>query len=664
MDDAGTATQQVSEAIDPATEGTRVVTNKLGQYAFWQLGQPLPAGWTECFRAEQQSACRAYIQQHWTGHDRPTGETPAPRLTDLFEAVVDEFGDQVALSVGDSDTTYRELDAITNQWARVLIAEGVGPETVVGVSIERAPRLIIAMLAIVKAGGAYLALDADYPASRLQYMIEDARPRLVLRSHDRLAVPAGVLDVDVRTDAFAGRAAAFDGGRLSQAERREPLRSDHLMYVIYTSGSTGEPKAVAITHEGVECLRDTQRQFLAPGPGDRVLQWASFNFDAAFWDTTLALLSGATLVVPPGADTMPGDPLHFTLERECITHAVLPPAVLSTTEPEGVLIGGTILSTGDSCTPSIVERWAPGRRFINGYGPTEMTVGVSMSEPIQPGEPITIGRPWPGNEVRILDQALHPVPDGADGELYLCGAGMARGYLRKPDETALKFLPDPLGSPGSRMYRSGDRGVRGPDGTLTFTGRTDRQVKLRGFRIELEEIETRLRDSPEVDLAVAQVVGSLESARIIAFATVHAGSSPQGEALKTYLATVLPPHMVPSNVIVLPGFPITVNGKIDRERLVRELHERSAAEVEPGSGTAGGASPVLTIAAEILEVSLAPSDNFFDRGGHSVAAAQLAQRVQRETGVRLKLRDVFESASMHELDERWATALAAQAPTG
>ena len=438
----------------------------------------------------------------------------------LFESVVARFGELPAAVDGRNVLRYDELNERANQLARCLVEQGVGPDSIVAVAVPKSNDLIVTLLAVLKAGGAYLPLDPAYPAERLSSMITDARPTLLVRT-PAVVVPfgPGLREIVLDDPALDRMCAGMPGHDLAQAERRAPLRADHLMYVIYTSGSTGTPKGVAVPHGGVPDMVATQQAILGAGPGDRVLQWASISFDAAFWDVTLALLSGATLVLAPPDDLLPGRPLHDTLIRFDITHAVLPPVALSETSADGVLTGGTVMSTGDSCTPTLVRKWSPGRRMFNGYGPTEVTVGATVGGPVREGDEVDIGTPWIGNRVHVLDERLRPAGPGPDGEFYIAGSGLARGYLNRPAATAIKFVPDPFGPPGSRMYRTGDRGRSGPGGELYFAGRADSQVKLRGFRVELGEIETRLASHPAVDVAVAVVRGEVADAHVIAYVT-------------------------------------------------------------------------------------------------------------------------------------------------
>lgn len=585
-------------------------------------------------------------------------------VSELFESVVTESGDAPAVVFGESVLDYAELNARANRLARRLIAAGVGPDALVAVAVERSARLVVAVLAVLKAGGAYLPLDPDYPAERLTHMVVDARPVLLLRTDGvtslHLDVPELVLD-DPSFEALCERERGDD---IAAGERTAPLVPAHLMYVIYTSGSTGVPKGVAVSHTGVTDLVSTQVRLYGVGRGDRILQWASFSFDAWFWDFTLALLNGATLVMAEQHALMPGESLRETMLTYSIDHAVLPPVALGITDSEGLLVGGTITSTGDVCTRALAEEWSKGRRLYNAYGPTEVTVGASIGGPVKGvQDEVTVGTPWDGGVVHVLDERLRECPDGQEGELFLAGSGVVRGYLNRPGLTASRFVADPYGPPGSRMYRSGDRGRHEADGELYFTGRIDNQVKMRGFRVELGEIETRLESHPAVEIVVA-VVGGQDAAteHIVVYVRTSARHEVTEGQLRAWARDALPEHMVPTHVVVLDRFPTLPNGKIDRKELAERAvrapaghhgtppHPVPAAD-EGGAGEAASYEEALCrMVGEILRVpEVTPKDNFFDLGGHSMLAAKLAGRMRKELGVTVPMRSMFEAQSLAEL---------------
>ncbi|MFJ3221947.1 amino acid adenylation domain-containing protein [Streptomyces sp. NPDC086783] len=659
-------------------ESYLVLCNARGQRSLWPARLPSPAGWRVERPATSRARASAYVERVWPDV-RPANPARAGSGTGPVTGTLPALFDRVAaahrhLPAVESETgrlDYGALAAAVNRLARRLIAAGLGPGDLVGIAVPRGVRQIVAALAVAACGAGYVPLDPGYPTALLRHMVTDSGLRVLLHTGPPPVDVTGLRTIDLAGPDPVSRPA----GPVTDEERRRPLRAEDTVYVIYTSGSTGTPKGVVIPHAGMAALVAAQRHWIGTGPGDRVLQWASFNFDAGFWDLTLALLSGATLVLTDDRGVLPGEDLRRTLIDRRVSHAVLPPVALTATDPDGVLPGGVVLSTGDSCTQALVARWAPGRRMFNGYGPTEMTVGVTMAGPVRPGEPVSIGEPWPGNEVRVLDADLRPCPPGEDGELYLVGEGEALGYLHRPALTAERFVADPYGGPGSRMYRSGDLGHLGEDGLLYFTGRADRQVKLRGFRVELGEVEAALEDCAGVRLSAVVVTGEVDSARLVAF--VVPGADPAGdfaEGLRGRLAERLPAHMVPSRVEVVAALPMTSNGKIDR----RALEQRAAGPAAPPSpaargrdagtvaGTASGAvepagradpvSALCELAARVLEVpTVEPGDNFFDRGGHSVLAVRLAKAVRDDWGMTLPVRAIFERPTMAELGDLLST---------
>ncbi|WP_331739073.1 amino acid adenylation domain-containing protein (plasmid) [Streptomyces sp. NBC_00727] len=634
---------------DPAT-GYRVLCNERGQRSLWPARLPVPDGWRVELSETSLDNARAHVERVWPDVRPAPSAAAAPgtagTLPVLFERVVAGHRNLPAVESGCTALTYGELAARVNRLARRLIADGLGPGDLVGICVPRGTDQVTAALAVTTAGAGYVPLDPGYPAELLHRMAADSGLRTLLYTGRPPVRVSGLETLDLAAPDPDSR----PDRPVTDEERRRPLRVEDTAYVIYTSGSTGTPKGVVVPHAGMAALAETQRRWIGPGPGDRVLQWASFNFDAGFWDLTLALLSGATLVLTDDRAVLPGEELRRTLIDRRISHAVLPPVALTATDPDGVLPGGVVLSTGDSCTQALVARWAPGRRMFNGYGPTEMTVGVTMAGPVRPGEPVSIGEPWPGNEVRVLDVDLKPCQPGEDGELYLVGEGEALGYLNRPALTAERFVADPYGRPGSRMYRSGDLGHQDKDGTLYFAGRADRQVKLRGFRVELGEVEAALESCEGVRIAAVVVAGEVDSARLVAFAVPGADPADGlAEELRGRLAARLPAHMVPSRVEVVDALPMTSNGKIDR----RDLERRAAVRAATPAAAVDLSDPVAALCAltaRILGVPvIAPDDNFFDQGGHSVLAVRLAKAVRDEWGRDLPVRAVFERSTMAEL---------------
>ncbi|NGO07870.1 amino acid adenylation domain-containing protein [Streptomyces sp. HC44] len=633
-----------------------VLQNHRGQLSLWPESHQVPEGWSVEYGPAGRHEADAFVARAWPDVRSVRGPAPdLPTLPEYFARVAADHARQPAVETDGKVVTYAALATRVNRLARVLIARGLGPGDTVGLSIARGAWLPVAALAVSTAGAAYVPLDPAYPSERIEHAVGDAALSCLLHSGSHGAVTDTVPVLDLDGPETGRLLSAAEPHPVVPAERIRPLTADDPMYVIYTSGSTGVPKGVVVPHAGVSDLVATQRQWIGTGPGDRVLQWASFNFDAGFWDMTLALLSGATLVITDEHEVLPGDDLHRTLRQRRISHAVLPPVALSLTDSTGVLDGGVLLSTGDVCTPSLVREWAPNRRMYNGYGPTEMTVGVTMAGPVAPGDPVSIGRPWPGNEVRVLDDDLRPCGPGTEGELYLAGSGEALGYLNRPELTADRFVADPFGEPGGRMYRSGDRGHRSADGELFFAGRSDHQVKLNGYRIELGEVEAALDACPGVTLSAVVVSGALDTAQMTAYVVARPDDAPTPEGLRGQLAQRLPAHMLPAHIVLLAALPTTSNGKVDR-RALEGLHTPASGRAEGirPAGSPGGRrlDALCDLAAQVLSTEeIKPDENFFDRGGHSVLAVKLSRRVRDELGLTLPVRAVIESPTMADLCE-------------
>ncbi|MFJ5262396.1 amino acid adenylation domain-containing protein [Streptomyces sp. NPDC088387] len=424
----------------------------------------------------------------------------------LFAEQVRERPDAVALVFEDEELTYAELDERANRLAHALLARGAGPERIVALALPRSAELIVAEVAVLKSGAAYLPIDHDYPADRIAYMLGDARPVCMVTTREtarELPAQDGMALLELDTADATAELATRPAHDPTDADRGAPLTLLGAAYVIYTSGSTGRPKGVVLAHSGVAKLIATQSERFGIGPHSRVLQFASPSFDVAFWDLCLGLLSGGRLVVVPAERRVPGAPLADYANAHGITFMILPPALLAAMPDDIVLPpAATLLAGTERVSPELVGRYARGRMMFNAYGPTEATTNstLGLCDPDTPaGAIVPIGVPDPGTRAYVLDAFLRPVPAGVTGELYLGGAGLARGYLGRPDLTAERFVADPFGAPGERLYRTGDLVRRRADGRLEFLGRADAQIKIRGFRIEPGEIESVLRGHPAVD---------------------------------------------------------------------------------------------------------------------------------------------------------------------
>ncbi|MCX5206935.1 amino acid adenylation domain-containing protein [Streptomyces sp. NBC_00237] len=583
------------------------------------------------------------------------GQTPRT-VPDLFAASASAHPSAPALVTDSVAYDYAELDARSNRLARLLISHGAGPEHVVAVAVPRSAETVVAVLAVLKTGAAYLPLDPDQPDERLRLIVEDARPTLTVATAalaGRLGLGQGsdglVLDAPQTLRALADLSQA----PVTDAERTTALLPAHPAYVIYTSGSTGRPKGVVVTHAGVHGLVEAQGRRFGTGPGSRILQFASLGFDAAFSELGMALLRGAAVVVVPKDRMLPGEPLVETLAKHRVTHVTLPPSALPALSPDAVPEDLTLVVAGEACPPEVARLWSAGRRMINAYGPTESTVCATMSDPLTPesiGDTVTIGRPLAGVRVRILDARLRPVAQGVPGEVYLSGVALARGYLGRQDLTSERFVADPYGPPGTRMYRAGDRAVWRADGLIEYLGRTDDQVKLRGFRIELGEIEAVLGRHQGLGAVAVAVRQDLRGTRrLVAYTVPAAGhDAPDAAELREYARKRLPEHMVPALVVSLDALPLNANGKVDRKALPEPDPEATA--TGPRTAPRNAAEETLArIWSDLLGIEqIGVEDNFFDLGGDSILSLQVVSRA-REAGLRLTAKQTFLRQTIAEL---------------
>ncbi|GGR87730.1 hypothetical protein GCM10010252_28150 [Streptomyces aureoverticillatus] len=611
-----------------------------------------------------------------------TAPAPHPSLADLFAAWVTRTPEAPALTDGRRTWSYRELAARAGRLADDLVRRGAGPERTVALVLPRSMELIAAELAVARAGAAFLPVDPDYPAERRELMLGDAVPTVVLDDLSRVrdvmdgargtgAVRERVADA-VRergagsgtdaehgmyavhgTDAGNGTGAGGEGAAGAHAGTpNAPVGADHAAYVIYTSGSTGRPKGVTVTHRGIAGFVEAAAERYAVGPGDRVLQFSSPSFDASVLELFISVLTGATLVVPPDGPWL-GDELAAVLDEHRVSHTLIPPAALATLPAPGP--GGaphlrTLIVGAEACPAHLVDTWAPGRRMINSYGPTEATIVASWTGPLSAASgPPTIGGPLPGTRSHVLDADMRPVPSGGDGELYVGGDGVARGYLNRPGLTAAHFVADPFGPPGARLYRTGDRARWTADGELEYLGRVDRQVKVRGFRIEPGEVEAALLRHTGVREAVV-VVREDEPGRrrLVGYVTPALRErAPHPAELRAFAAAALPAHMVPSAVVVLDELPLTPQHKVDRRALPAPTHAPAAGRVLPRSPEE---ETLAAIWADVLGVdAVGVEDDFFDLGGDSILAAKALSRIRDELGILLSVRDVFTARNVAAL---------------
>ncbi|MVT50318.1 amino acid adenylation domain-containing protein [Bradyrhizobium yuanmingense] len=563
--------------------------------------------------------------------------TPFPSescIHDLFAEQVRRAPDAIALAYEDVRLSYSELDARANRLARHLITLGVVPDQPVAICLPRGIAMVVSLLAVLKAGGAYLPLDPAYPAERLRQIVDDARPRLLIADGTgRAIIPDGTCEI-VDPDAGAGQAASDPGDLL------KGLTARSLAYIIYTSGSTGRPKGVMVEHRGLVNLALAQRALFNVNSSSRVVQFASLSFDASIWEIVMALCSGAALFLTGTREHQDTAALFGYLADNAITHATLPPAMLhGQTDLERLASLRVLVLAGELPKAELAKGLPPGIAVFNGYGPTEATVCATSWLRHQgfDGDAAPIGRPLPNARIYLLDRFGTPVPLGAVGEIHIGGVGVARGYLNRADLTAERFVRDPFcGDADARMYRTGDLGRYLPDGNIAFLGRNDHQVKIRGFRIELGEIEFRLNEHADVaDSTVLVQRDHGGDARLVAYVAVRRGNgagldaNELASALRDHLRACLPDYMVPSAFVSLDALPLTPNGKVDRKALPAPENDAYARRrFEPPRGEVE--QIVANIWAELLGVDrIGRSDHFFELGGHSLLAVRMLERLQR-----------------------------------
>ncbi|CAM5621415.1 Carrier domain-containing protein OS=Streptomyces fumanus OX=67302 GN=GCM10018772_35720 PE=4 SV=1 [Streptomyces fumanus] len=560
--------------------------------------------------------------ERWNDTRRPVS---AGTVLDLFRGWVARTPDAVAVRGGTEALTYGELDARANRLARHLVDLGVGTESRVGLLLPRGVDMLVALLGVWKAGGAYVPLDPEYPADRLAYMIADSGASVVLTESTTVElVPSGI-DAVLVDRATEESAEPFN----------TPLNPAQLAYVIYTSGSTGRPKGVTVAHGGVASLAEAMRPVLGVEPGTVALQFASFSFDAAVLDVAVTLGGGGTLAIATTEERTEPAALTRMIRDTGVQVASVVPSLLGVLDPADVPGVENWVLGAERLTSDLAARWRAAARVWNTYGPTEATV-ISTATLLPEGigsedTPPAIGSPIRNTQVYVLDDFLRPVPPGVTGELYVTGAGLARGYNGRPDLTAERFVACPFAD-GTRMYRSGDLARWTPDGLLEFAGRADEQVKIRGFRVELGEVESVLASHPEVRQAVVTVQ---EDKRLVAYVV------PEVEArqMREHAAGLLPEYMVPSVIVPLAALPLTVNGKVDRKALPAP---ETTAHSEGRAPATGAEETLCALFAEVLGLAeVGVEDSFFELGGDSIMSMLLVSNARR-AGLVISSRQVFE----------------------
>ncbi|PSK31973.1 non-ribosomal peptide synthetase [Nocardia seriolae] len=577
------------------------------------------------------------------------GPAPEPQcsLAAYCAATAHLNADRVFLRFDDTELTYLESDVYSNRLARALIHRGLGPGDRVALGLTRSVESVLAVLAVAKCGAAFVPVDPNYPADRVRHMLVDSGCRVGISMTEHSAdlhTAAGDHPVDwllLDNAELLDELEVLDDGPLTDAERATTLWTADLAYVIYTSGSTGKPKGVAVTHGGLSNFADEIRERMRVDRDSRTMHFSSPSFDAAIFDLLLAVGAGATMIIVP-PDVYGGDELAALMDREEVSHTFMTPAALATIDRERWALPHlrSVMVGGEACGPELVARWAPGRMMFNGYGPTETTVVVTIAGPLAVGAPITIGTLVRGARALVLDERLRPVPVGVPGELYIGGQGCARGYFERLDLTASRFVADPYGPEGSRLYRTGDVVRWTTGGEIAYLGRSDHQVKVRGFRIELGEIDGVLTAHRAIRFAHTEVREIAGARRIVSYVLpLDPAAAPDLEELRAHCATELPAHMVPSAITLLDRIPLTPVGKLDRDALPQPQAVVAVVSRDPETDTERLVAEVMgeLVGAE----ALGADDSFFEVGGNSLLATQLVARLATATGVRLEVRTVF-----------------------
>ena len=572
----------------------------------------------------------------------------------LFEAQVERSPQSSAVVLNDRKVSYGELNARANQLARYLMERGVGPDALVGIFVDRSIEMVVGVLGIFKAGGAYLPLDSNYPPDHIAFVLKDAAVGLILT--ERSLAPR-LPEHDCELVFLDDDCIAIE--RQSEENPLSGVRPDNLAYVIYTSGSTGEPKGTLIEHRGVVNHAMAMSKLYDLHSRDRYLQFFSLSFDASAEDIFPTLMSGATIICHPDPAVCSASELLEFCNRQSITILHIPVAywhgLVDNIVFEGLEVPSSIrvLSVGGEA-PWVekLRTWADltgkRQRFINVYGPTETTITSTVYTTIGSfeGPTIPIGKPISNARINILDPRQKVVPIGVTGEVYISGVGVARGYLNRPALTAERFVPDPHGDAGGgRRYRTGDLARYLSNGNIEFVGRLDYQVKLRGYRIELQEIEATLaRHEAVLEAVVLAREDAPGDKRLVAYVTVDPHSKPGEKELSDYLREKLPEHMVPAAFIILETFPLTRNGKVDRRALPAPDQSRPEQETCFVAARTPIEESLTAMWSEILKLErVGVYDDFFRLGGHSLLATQAVSRLRKVFGVEIALRQIFET---------------------
>jgi len=642
------ARRKLEGVIPPMNIAENVLDRSLDKSAAGALEGSLPE------RRSLTDAERRKILYEWND---TRSEFPAVCTHQLFERQVERDPDAIAVVFNEQRLSYKELNQRANQIANRLRKLGVGPDKLVGVCLQRTPEMVAALLGVWKAGGAYVPLDPAYPQERLSFMVEDSGLQVLLTEERCRHLFTSIREKAVCLDSDWSANEPENNGNLDTV-----VTPSNLAYVMYTSGSTGKPKGAMILHRGLVNYLWWAVQTYKVQAGGSVPVHSSISFDLTVTSLYPALVSGGQVELLPedvGAQNLLSA-LRRTKDRDLvkITPAHLEALSLQLRADEVAGMTRTFVIGGENLLAESLRLWresAPATRLINEYGPTETVVGCCVYEML-PGDPrngsVPIGRPIANTQLYILDETLEPVPPGVMGELYIGGAGVARGYLNRPDLTRERFVPDPFsGQSEARMYKTGDLARYREDGIIEYLGRVDNQVKVRGYRIELGEIEAALASDPGVQSCVVLAREDTPGEKqLVGYVVSRETRRPAAEELQDFLKVRLPEYMVPAKFVFLDVFPLTHNGKIDRNSLPAPLHEEarpSHGSVQPRNDTE---EKLTSIWKEIFKIeNIGVHDDFFDLGGHSLLAIKVVSRIRDVFGVDLQVLSLFENPTIASL---------------
>ncbi|MCF2907156.1 amino acid adenylation domain-containing protein [Pseudoalteromonas sp. DL2-H2.2] len=578
-----------------------------------------------------------------------------------FEQQVERNPDHTALIFADQQMSYAQLNGKANQLAHYLREQGcVSSDTLIGIALDRSLEMIVATLAVLKAGGAYVPLDPAYPPARLSYMLEDANIQTIISSQVILAAVnlaefAVITLDDLLEETGLGKFSYCSEENLDS--KALGLLPTSLAYEIYTSGSTGQPKGVLLEHQGIVNLADNQRRAFAISPRSKVLHFASMSFDAGTWEYAMALLNGATLVIADSEQRRSPEAMIALLAQQQISHVTLPPAFLAMMPLDTSLALQALIVAGEACEPELVNQWSAHYPFFNAYGPTEASVCASYQR-LYPGTPITIGKPLNNVSLYVLDSQMALVPPGVIGELHIGGDGLARGYHQRPELSAEKFVENPFyyypaHRDSTRLYKTGDLARVLSDGSIEFVGRLDAQVKIRGFRIELSEVEAQLNRCEQLDSAVVLVKQASNGTDML-IAYIQPRSEQHDDTsiiqqVEQHLYTQLPEYMVPSRFVVVPQWPLTPNGKIDKKALPEVAGSDSEHPfVAPETATEQALAEIWSALLGIERSEISSHARFFEQGGNSILVTRLETQIRHRFAVEFAVKELFAQPQLKE----------------